>query len=293
MDSSTPLSPNRVQAGRSQEKPADGSICGVSPDTPAFVKRTLGTTQQLPGATLPMPLAFDSLSDPFFGAPMAFAQCHMIPGSGTPVTLPVYAMPPGASCVAGQSSVSKVLASGVSSRTVQWSTDRDRLEDVTREGPFDAVASPMDTEDSPLVTTGLLGCPYRITSYTGPALSDMKPAFGLQLHHPRFLEFIGALESALLLYHSPSFWVDQLGEECAMAVAVNLQRDAGLMMSNLQILSQFVTSLHRMSSEMMSIGIGSVVFPADEIADLSTAPRATRATKYMAAMGLWRLLHEA
>ena len=49
---------------------------------------------------------------------------------------------------------------------------------------------------------------------------------------------------------------------------------------------QFVTSLHRMSSEMMSIGIGRVVFPADEIADLSTAPRAPRAAKYMVSMGL-------
>ena len=91
-----------------------------------------------------------------------------------------------------------------------------------------------------------------------------------------------------LLYHSPTFWVDRLGEENAMAAAVNLQRDAGIMLSNLQILSQFVTSLHRMSSEMMSIGMGRAVFPAEEIADLSTAPRAHRAAKYMAAMGLWR-----
>ena len=146
----------------------------------------------------------------------------------------------------------------------------------------------MDTEDSPLVMTDLPGCPYRITSYAGPALADMNPAFGLQLHHPRFLEFIGAPESARLLYHSLSFWVDRLDEECAMAAAVNLQRDAGLMLSNLQILSQFTTSLHRMSSEMMSIGIGCVMFPTNEIADLSTTPRAPRAAKYMAAMGMWR-----
>ena len=137
-------------------------------------------------------------------------------------------------------------------------------------------ASPMDTEDSPLVTTGLPGCPYRIMAYNGPVLSDMNPAFGLQLHHPRFLEFIGAPDSAWLLYHSPSFWVDRLGEECVMAAAVNLQ------------FSQFDTSLHRMSSEMMSNGIGRAVFPAADIADLSSAPRAPRAAKYMAAMGLWR-----
>ena len=35
-------------------------------------------------------------------------------------------------------------------------------------------------------------------------------------------------------------------------------------MSNLQILAQFVTSLHRMSSEMLNIGIDHVVFPAED-----------------------------
>ena len=261
--------------GRSQEMPADESIFGVLPDTPAFVRRTLGAAQQMPGAALPLPLAFDSLIDPFFGAPIAFAQCDMIPESDDPVTLPVYAMPPGALCVAGPSSVSTVLASGV-----QWSTNRDRLEDVTREGPFDAVDSPMDTDNSPLVTAGLPGCPYRITSYTGPTLSAMNPAFGVSWN--------SSVHRSRLACCSPSFWVEQFGEECAMAAAVNIQRYAGLMMSNLQIISQFVASLHRMSSEMMSIGLGRVVFPAEEIADLSTTPQAPRVAKYAAAMGLWR-----
>ena len=74
-----------------------------------------------------------------------------------------------------------------------------------------------------------------------------------------------------------------------MAAAVNLQRDAGLMMSNLQLLAQFITALHRMSSKLISINVGHVVFPAEEIAKLSMTPRAQRADKYdMAAMGLWR-----
>ena len=250
--------------------------------------RPSGASRQLQEAALLLPLALDSFSDPFFGSPIGFAQCAMVLGSDAPMTLPVYTLPSGAAYMTGQFSVPTVLASGMSPRPVQWFIDTDRMDDVTREGPFDAVVSPMDAEDSPLVTTGLPGCPYRIMFYTGPALSDMNPAFGLQLHHLRFLEFIGAPESARLLYHSPSFWVDRLEEECAMAAVVNLQRDAGLMMSNLEILSQFVTSLHRMSSEMMSIGIGCVVFPANEIADLSTAPRAPRTAKYMAAMCLWR-----
>ena len=266
---SAPLSPNRVQEGRSQDMPAEGSIFDVSPDLPGFSMRPAGVGLQLPDITQAPPSTYGSFNDPFFGAPIAFAQCHKMPGLDTPMTLPG-------------------LASGVSPDSIPWSTAEDIIRDISREEPFDASATPMDTEDSPLISTGLPGCPYRMTSYTGTALSDADETYGLQLHHPRFLEFIGAPESARLLNHSPSFWVNRLGEECARASAVNLQRDAGLMMSNLQILAQFVTALHWMLSEMMSIGVGHVVFPAEEIAKLSMTPRAQRAAKYMAAMGLWR-----
>ena len=83
---------------------------------------------------------------------------------------------------------------------------------------------------------------------------------------------------------SPTFWVDQLGKEQAMAAAVNLQRDAGIMLSNLQILSQFAMLLHMMSFQMMALGIGQSLFPQAEVADLSPA---ARAASYMSAMGLW------
>ena len=193
-------------------------------------------------------------------------------------------MPSGLAYMLGQSSVQRVMGSVASARPEGWSSDTPRTVDISREGSFDAYACLMDTADSPLVTTGLPGCPYRITSYTGTAVADTNPAFGMQLYHPWFLEFIGAPESARLLYHSPTFWVDRLGEEDAMAAAVNLQPDTYIILSNLQILLQFVTSLHRMSCEMMTRGMGHVVFPSQEIADLSTAPRAPRAAKYMADM---------
>ena len=166
--------------------------------------------------------------------------CEQIPGSDAPLTLPVYTFPSGLSYMPGQSSVQTVLASGVSSRLEGWSSATAQSAGMAREGLAGASAPPMETEDGLLVTKGLPGCPYRFTSYNGPAISDMNPAFGLQFHHPRFLEFIGAIESACLLYRSPTFWVDRLGEEQAMAAAVNLQRDAGIMLSNLQIMSQFV-----------------------------------------------------
>ena len=62
------------------------------------------------------------------------------------------------------------------------------------------------------------------------------------------------------------------------------------MLSNLHILSQFVNSLQRMSTDMLDLALGHVVFPLQEVAALSPAPRAPRAAQYMSAMGLWRPL---
>ena len=45
-----------------------------------------------------------------------------------------------------------------------------------------------------------------------------------------------------------------------------------------------------MSSEVLSLALGQVVFPSSEVAALSPAPRAPRAAHYMSAMGLWRPL---
>ena len=206
----------------------------------------------------------------------------------TTTTVPIYYIPKDSSIGIDQSAVPTVFASGVSPDSIPWSTAEDIIRDIVREGPFDVGATPMETEDSPLINTSMPGCPYRMTSYTGTALVDADTTYGLQLHHPRFLEFIGAPESARLLNNSPSFWVDRLGQERAMAAAVNLQRDAGFMMSKLQILEQFVMSLHRMSAEMLSIGVDHVVFPVEEVDKLSVMPRAQRAAQYMTVMGLWR-----
>ena len=54
--------------------------------------------------------------------------------------------------------------------------------------------------------------------------------------------------------------------EDAVAAAVNLPRDAGFMLSNLQILSQFVTTLQRMSTEMLDLALGQVMFPSQGVA---------------------------
>ena len=143
----------------------------------------------------------DGFSDSVLGDPIAYAQCEQIPGSDALMTLPVYTLPSGLAYMLGHSSVQTVLASGTSSRPEVWSSATDQRVDISREGPFDAFASPMDTEDSPFITMGLPGCPYQFTSHSGLAIAALNPAFGLQLHHPRFLEFVGAPESARL-------WID-------------------------------------------------------------------------------------
>ena len=290
---SAPLSPNRVRTGHSQDMPAEGSLFDVSPDIPGFHMRPAGASVQQADITEPPPPNYVGFDNPFFGTPIAFAQCRNTAGMDTTTTLPVYSIPRNCSVGVDQSSVPTVYASGVTPDNIPWSTAEDIIRDIAREGPFDPDTTPMDTEDSPLINASMPGCPFRMTSYTGPAMVDTDTRYGLQLHHPRFLEFIGAPESARLLNQSPSFWVDRLGQESAMAAAVNLQRDAGFMMTNLQILGQFVMSLHRMSAEMLSIGVNHGVFPVDEVDRLSVMPRAQRAAKYMSAMGLWRPLSGA
>ena len=100
--------------------------------------------------------------------------------------------------------------------------------------------------------------------------------------HPRFLEYVGAPESARLLTRAPGH------REEAVTAALQLQHDAGLITSNLQVLGQFVTSLNRMSSEVMRLTFGKEVFPSDAVQAISPAPRIHRAAHYMAAMGLWQ-----
>ena len=75
------------------------------------------------------------------------------------MTLSIYNLPKEANIFPEQSAVPTVLASGVSPDSIPWSTAEDIIRDILREGPFYASATPMDTEDSPLISTGLPGCP--------------------------------------------------------------------------------------------------------------------------------------
>ena len=127
-----------------------------------------------------------------------------------------------------------------------------------------------------------------MTSYDSSEVADMDLAYGLQLHHPMILEFVGAPESACLLARTPGHWVQTMDREDVVTAVMQLQHDTGLMTSNLQVLGQFVTSMNRMLSNVMRLAFGPEVFPLDAVDAVSPVHHAHRAAHYMASMGLWR-----
>ena len=66
--------------------------------------------------------------------------------------------------------------------------------------------------------------------------SAFNPAYGIHLHDPRLLEYVAAPESARLLSRSPEYWLNHMGYEKTLSAALQLQHDAGLILSNLQVL---------------------------------------------------------
>ena len=163
------------------------------------------------------------------------------------------------------------------------------MPDLSREGAFDVHQDRSASGTSPRVLDGMQGCQYRMTSYDeqngGP---DFSPPYGIQLYDPRLLEYVGAPESARLLSHSPEYWFHHLGHDKTLAAALQLQHDAGLILSNVQVLQQSVTSLNRTSSEVMRVAFGQEPFPADAMQQVVPSYRVRRAALHMVAMGLWQ-----
>ena len=94
---------------------------------------------------------------------------------------------------------------------------------MSREGPFDIHQDHLRSVASPRLLQDIQGCPFRMTSYdeetSGP---DFTPAYGVQLHNPRLLEYVGAPELARLTSRSPEYWVHHMGRDTALSAALQL-----------------------------------------------------------------------
>ena len=116
---------------------------------------------------------------------------------------------------------------------------QDIAPDLTREGPFDACEAEPEPGQSPLVLNSMPGCQFRMTSYDDR--DDLDPAYGIHLHDPRMMEYMGAPESARLLGRSPEFWLEHMGRDRAVAAVLRLHHDASLIMTNVQVMSHVKT----------------------------------------------------
>ena len=124
-----------------------------------------------------MPTTLDDFDDSVLGDLITYARCEHFPGSESPVSLPVCAWSSGSTFLLDHTVFQTVLASGTSSLLAAGTS---------------AAAPPIDLEAGWLLETGLPGCPYRLSESGGLPFSDENPVYGLQIHHPRFLEFVGA-----------------------------------------------------------------------------------------------------
>ena len=117
------------------------------------------------------------------------------------------------------------------------------------------------------------GCAFRNTTYRVSDYAAPAGDYGFPLHHPRFVEWIGIPQSAGLIEFSGSQWVDKLSRDQAVMAAVHLQRDVGLMQTNVDVLDQYALSLQKAASRMIDNCLGPCVYPAAEVAAGALRPR--------------------
>ena len=116
------------------------------------------------------------------------------------------------------------------------------------------------------------GCPYHVTSYRDDDHSSLDSPFGVQVHHPRFLEWVDVPE-----------WLQVMTRQDMLHAALQLQRNASL-----TVLHQYAISLHRAASEILHSVFGQEFFQSTAVNDAAPVPPVLRASAHLAAMSLWR-----
>ena len=154
----------------------------MSPLSPGLFFRPPRGSGSPPAGGVLLPTTLDDFDDSVLGDPITYARCEQFPGSESPLSLPVYAWPSGSAFLLYSTISQTVLAPGSSS--------------LPAEGPSTS-APPLVSGGggSRLLETGLPGCPYRFSESGDLPFTNGNPAYGLQLHHTRFLELVGAPES--------------------------------------------------------------------------------------------------
>ena len=82
-------------------------------------------------------------------------------------------------------------------------------------------------------------------------------------------------------------WVDKLSIDQAVTASVHLQRDVGLMQTNVDVLDQYALSLQKAASRIIDLCLGPYEYPAAEITMGALGPRVRRTANQMESVGLW------
>ena len=149
---------------------------------------------------------------------------------------------------------------------------------LAREGPF------LEKRLAESIRSLGPGCAFRNTTYRVSDYAEPAGEYGLLLNHPR----IGVPQSAGLLELSGRQWVNQLSRDQAVTAAVHLQRDVGLMQTNVDVLDQYALFLQKATSRIIDNCLRPSKYPALEVEMGTLGPRVYRAAKQMESMGLWR-----
>ena len=184
---------------------------------------------------------------------MAFTISGPIPGYDAPaMTFSVYPLPSGIAL-----SAQTVLASGVSSQQARWSSAEPRTHDVSRYGPLMLTVLRWILE---IARWWLRAC----------------RAVHIGLRHIPVRRLLIRTQRSAFSCITHGFWSSS-GHRCC-------EPAAGRRVDVTESIDP--VSLQRMyPTEMLNLALGQVVFPSQEVAALSPAPRAPRAAPYMSAMG--------
>ena len=137
--------------------------------SPGLLFRQTRGGQSPPAEGILLTTTLDDFDDSVLGYPITYARCEHFPGSESPLSLPVYAWPYDLACVLDPTVLQTVLTSSLPAAGTS------------------TAAPPLDLGAGRLLESGLPGCLYRCSG--GLPFSDRNLAYGLQLHHPGFLEF--------------------------------------------------------------------------------------------------------
>ena len=88
------FSPNRVREGLSQNGSGEGSLFNVSPLSSGLVVRPTREGGAAPSEGVLLPTMLGDFDDSVLGDPITYARIEQLPGSESPLSLPVCAWPP-------------------------------------------------------------------------------------------------------------------------------------------------------------------------------------------------------